>query len=72
MLDEMERYIISHLVNMKQFGMNRSLHDALCIVKRVLETKYVVPGGGAVESALAIFLETFATTLVRITTCCES
>ncbi|KAG3286491.1 TCP1-like [Ictidomys tridecemlineatus] len=33
--------------------MERSLHDALCVVKRVLESKSVIPGGGAVE-ALAI------------------
>lgn len=43
--------------------MDRSLHDALCIVKRVLESGKVVPGGGAVEAALSIFLENFATTL---------
>eukprot|EP01114_Cavostelium_apophysatum_P021768 TRINITY_DN7680_c0_g2_i2.p1 TRINITY_DN7680_c0_g2~~TRINITY_DN7680_c0_g2_i2.p1 ORF type:complete len:571 (+),score=184.42 TRINITY_DN7680_c0_g2_i2:67-1713(+) len=43
--------------------MERSLHDALCIVKRTLESKAVVPGGGAVEAALSIYLENFATTL---------
>jgi T-complex protein 1 subunit alpha len=43
--------------------MDRSMHDALCIVKRVLESKKVVPGGGAVEAALSIYLETFATSL---------
>jgi T-complex protein 1 subunit alpha len=43
--------------------MERSLHDALCVVKRVLESKNVVPGGGAVEAALSIYLENFATTL---------
>lgn len=43
--------------------MDRSLHDSLCVVKRVLESGSVVPGGGAVESALSIFLENFATTL---------
>jgi T-complex protein 1 subunit alpha len=43
--------------------MDRSLHDALCIVKRVLESGSVVPGGGAVEAALSIYLENFATTL---------
>lgn len=39
---------------------DRALHDALCIVKRVLETQSVVPGGGAVEAGLSIFLENFA------------
>jgi len=43
--------------------MERSLHDALCIVKRTLEGNKVVPGGGAVEAALSIYLENFATTL---------
>ena len=39
---------------------DRALHDALCIVKRVLETGSVVPGGGAVEAGLSIYLENFA------------
>ena len=41
----------------------RSLHDALCAVKRALESASVVPGGGCVESALSIYLENFATSL---------
>ena len=44
--------------------MERSMHDAICVVKRVLESKTVVPGGGAVEAALSIYLENFATSLV--------
>lgn len=43
--------------------MERSLHDTLSVVKRTLESGSVVPGGGAVESALSIYLENFATTL---------
>jgi len=43
--------------------MERSLHDALSVVKRTLESNSVVPGGGAVEAALSIYLENFATTL---------
>jgi len=43
--------------------MERSLHDSLCVVKRVLESKTVVPGGGACEAALSIHLENFATQL---------
>lgn len=43
--------------------MERSIHDAMCVVKRVLESKSVVPGGGAVEAALSIYLENFATSL---------
>ena len=46
--------------------MERSVHDSLSIVKRTLESKKVVAGGGAVEAALSIYLENFATALVRI------
>lgn len=42
---------------------HRSLHDAMCIVKRVLESKSLVCGGGAVEAALAMHLEEFAMTM---------
>lgn len=45
--------------------MERALHDTLSIIKRTLESGSVVPGGGAVESALSIYLENFAMTLVR-------
>lgn len=47
--------------------MERSLHDALCVVKRVLESKSVVTGGGAVEAALSIYLENYATSMVSRT-----
>ncbi|PHT95409.1 T-complex protein 1 subunit alpha [Capsicum annuum] len=43
--------------------MERALHDALCIVKRTLESTTVVAGGGAVEAALCVYLEYLATTL---------
>lgn len=49
--------------------MERSIHDALCVVRRVLESKTVVIGGGAVEAALSIYLENFATSLVSLTFC---
>ena len=52
--------------------MERSVHDALCVVKRVLESKSVVPGGGAVETALSIYLENFATSLVSPVHDCTS
>lgn len=41
----------------------RSLHDSLCVIKRVLESNTVVAGGGAVEVALSIYLDDFARTL---------
>ena len=43
--------------------MERSVHDSLCVVKRIMESNKVVVGGGAVEAALSIYLENFATTL---------
>uniref|UniRef100_A0A6B2E8K4 T-complex protein 1 subunit alpha n=1 Tax=Phlebotomus kandelakii TaxID=1109342 RepID=A0A6B2E8K4_9DIPT len=43
--------------------MERSIHDALCVVKRVLEGKKVVAGGGCVEAALSIYLDAFAISL---------
>ncbi|PWN23879.1 T-complex protein 1 [Microstroma glucosiphilum] len=43
--------------------MERALHDTLSVIKRTLESGSVVPGGGAVEAALSIYLENFATTL---------
>ncbi|KAI1926372.1 chaperonin-containing T-complex alpha subunit Cct1 [Ophidiomyces ophidiicola] len=43
--------------------MERSVHDSLCAVKRTLESGSIVPGGGAVETALHIYLEYFALTV---------
>ena len=47
--------------------MERSIHDSLCVVRRVLESKSLVTGGGAVEAALSIYLENYAHMLVRHT-----
>lgn len=44
--------------------MDRALHDALCVVKRMLESNTLVPGGGAVEAALSIYLEEYAITTI--------
>lgn len=43
--------------------MERSIHDTLSAVKRALESGRVVPGGGAVETALHIYLEEWATSV---------
>merc|ERR1719454_980877 len=40
----------------------RSVHDALCSVSRTLESNAVVPGGGAVETALSLHLDNFSRT----------
>jgi T-complex protein 1 subunit alpha len=42
---------------------DRSIHDAVCVMKRTLESGYVVPGGGACEIALCTYLKEFAKTL---------
>ena len=36
--------------------MERSVHDALSVVRRVIESNSVCPGGGACEAALSIYL----------------
>jgi T-complex protein 1 subunit alpha len=38
----------------------RSIHDALMAVSKTCESQFVVPGGGAVETALSLHLEDFA------------
>uniref|UniRef100_A0A5S6R661 T-complex protein 1 subunit alpha n=1 Tax=Trichuris muris TaxID=70415 RepID=A0A5S6R661_TRIMR len=43
--------------------MERSIHDALCSLKRVLESRKVVVGGGSVEMATSVFLENFANSI---------
>lgn len=43
--------------------MERSMHDALCAVKRTLESGRIVPGAGAVETGISVYLETFASSI---------
>lgn len=43
--------------------MERSVHDSLCVVKRTLESGYIVCGGGCVETGLNIYLDNFATSV---------
>jgi T-complex protein 1 subunit alpha len=43
--------------------MERSVHESLSAVKRTLESGRIVPGGGAVETALHIYLEEWATSV---------
>lgn len=40
---------------------DRSVHDSLCAIKRTIESKYVVVGGGCVEVALNVYLEKYLT-----------
>ena len=46
--------------------MECSIHNALCVLKRVLESNLVVTGGGAVKTALSIYLEDYATSIVSV------
>ena len=43
--------------------MERALHDSLCVIKRIIESNSLVAGGGAVETALSIYLEGVATAM---------
>lgn len=43
--------------------MDRSLHDTLCVIKRIIESNTLVAGGGAVETAIATYLEGVATSM---------
>lgn len=43
--------------------MDRSLHDTLCVIKRMMESNSLVAGGGAVEAALSIYLDGLATSM---------
>lgn len=42
---------------------DRALHDSLCVTKRMLESNTLVAGGGAVETALSVYLGEYANTL---------
>ena len=41
----------------------RSMHDSMCVIKRVLESNSIVAGGGSVEMALFVYLDDYARTL---------
>ena len=43
--------------------MERSFHDAICVEQRVMESKSLVVGGGAVETALYLHLKDYAMSL---------
>lgn len=43
--------------------MDRALHDSLCVIRRIVENNSLVAGGGAVEAALGMHLDSVATSL---------
>jgi len=42
---------------------HRSLHDAMCIVRRAMKQSLIVPGGGAVEMELSKYLRAYSRTI---------
>jgi T-complex protein 1 subunit eta len=42
---------------------HRSLHDAICIVRRAMKHSYIVPGGGAIEMELSKILRAHSRTI---------
>lgn len=43
--------------------MERSVHDALCSLKKAMESRTIVAGGGSVEAALSLHLDHFSNTI---------
>mmetsp|Transcript_9915 Transcript_9915/g.30512 ORF Transcript_9915/g.30512 Transcript_9915/m.30512 type:complete len:536 (+) Transcript_9915:42-1649(+) len=42
---------------------DRSLHDALCVIRSLVKEKFMLPGGGAPEAEISLALSTYAKTL---------
>jgi len=51
---------------------DRSLHDALCVVRSLVKVRYVCPGGGAPEIEIALRLREWAKTLTGIQQLCAA
>lgn len=49
---------------------DRSLHDALCVVRSIVKQKFLLVGGGAPEIEMAMQLENYAKTLGGIEAFC--
>ncbi|KAM0677468.1 chaperonin-containing T-complex alpha subunit Cct1 [Binucleata daphniae] len=43
--------------------LERSMHDAVCVIQRLKENKYILPGGGAIECACYLLLKEFAASI---------
>jgi len=48
----------------------RSLHDALCVVRSLVKVRYLCPGGGAPETEIALRLREWAKTLTGVQQLC--
>lgn len=42
---------------------DRSLHDALCVIRCLVKKRFLVPGGGAPEAELAVRMTHYGQTL---------
>ena len=49
---------------------DRSIHDALCVVRSLVKKKAIIPGGGAPEIEIARRLQEYARTLVGVESYC--
>jgi len=49
---------------------DRSLHDALCVLRSLVRMKYLIPGGGAPEIELSLRLTDYAKTLSGLESYC--
>jgi len=50
----------------------RSLHDALCVMRSIIRRRFLVTGGGAMEIEVALSLKQFGRTLTGINSYCLS
>jgi len=48
----------------------RSIHDALCVVRSLVKKKFLIPGGGAPEMEVAVKLQKWARTLGGVNAVC--
>jgi len=49
---------------------DRSIHDALCVVRSLVKKKFLIPGGGAPEMEVAVKLKQWARTLGGVNAVC--
>lgn len=49
---------------------DRSLHDALCVIRCLVKKRFLIPGGGAPEAELSVKLTQYAHTLMGMDAYC--
>jgi T-complex protein 1 subunit delta len=49
---------------------DRSIHDALCVIRSLVKKKYLLPGGGAPEIEISLQLSNYAKTLTGVASYC--